>query len=59
MGGGTPTTGSFAIKDFKCLGKMTLPTYTPSKCNTGGTPPVGSGGSSGSTGTVSSSSSIL
>jgi len=54
---GTPSTGSFAIKDFRCLGKMTLPAYTPSKCNSGsGTPPVGSGGGSSGGSTVSSSS---
>jgi len=53
---GTPATGNFAIKDFKCLGKMTLPAYTPSKCNTNGTPPVGTGGSSSGGSTVSSSS---
>jgi len=43
-------TGNFAIKDFKCLGTMTLPSKPASKCGTGG------GTSSNSTGTVSSSS---
>jgi len=42
-------TGSLAIKNFKCLGTMTLPPKPTFKCRTGGT-------SSNSTGTVSSSS---
>jgi len=41
-------TGSLAIKNFKCIGKMDLPSKPTFKCRTGG--------SSGSTGTVSSSS---
>jgi len=59
-GGLSPTTGSFAIKDFKCLGKMDLPAYTPSTCSSpGGTPPVdaGGGGSSSSSGGSNRSSS--
>jgi len=56
-------TGSLAIKNFKCLGNMTLPTYTPPKCGNS-TPPAegssssggGSGGSSSSRGGNSSSS---
>jgi len=43
-------TGSLAIKNFKCVGKMDLPTQQASKCGTGG------GTSSNSTGSVSSSS---
>jgi len=46
------TTGSLAIKNFKCLGNMTLPAKPTFKCRTGG------GSSSNSTGgSVSSSSS--
>ena len=60
-GGGTAisaTTGSLAIKDFKCLGDMPLPKYVAPKCNPGATPPVGSDGSS-STGSGGSSSSSV
>ncbi|MDR2583972.1 MAG: T9SS type A sorting domain-containing protein [Fibromonadaceae bacterium] len=56
--GGTglsPATGNFAIKDFKCLGKMDLPTQQTPKCGNS-TPPVTTSSSSRATGTSSSSS---
>jgi len=49
-------TGSLAIKDFRCLGKMDLPEYTPPKCGNS-TPPQQSSSSTGGGGTSSSSSS--
>jgi endoglucanase len=40
-------TGSLAIKDFKCLGTMTLPTYKTPTCGAPAEPPVGSGDNPG------------
>ena len=46
----SPSTGSLAIKDFKCVGSMTFPDKYPPKCGSGGGTSSNSSGNSSSAG---------